>query len=234
MRALIGFDTATDDTAVATMCDGEVVFSSSAAPSGGGRPLHATRLLPELERAAAAAGGWQSIERIAVGIGPGSYTGLRIGIATAKALAQARGVELAGVCTLAALARGSAARAGPDRQRLAALDARRGEVFAALYDGAGVVVWEPFVGRPRALALQIARLPEAPLAVGSGAVRFRDELQGSGAEIPRDSDPSHRIAAREVCAIGAVAAAPGPAGVAPIYLRPPDAQRWRERDSTED
>jgi len=157
-----------------------------------------------------------------------------IGIATAKALAQARGVELVGVSTLAAMARGSAPRAGPARQRLAALDARRGEVFAALYDGAGEVLWEPFVGRPQELAQQIARLPEAPLAVGSGAVRFRDELQGSGAEIPGDSDPSHRIAAREVCAIGAVATAPGPAGVAPIYLRPPDAQRWRERDSTED
>jgi tRNA threonylcarbamoyladenosine biosynthesis protein TsaB len=229
MPSVIGLDTATDDTAVAAMRDGEVVFSCSVGPTDGGRPAHATRLLSELEEAAAAAGGWESVGRIAVGVGPGSFTGLRIGIATAKALAGALEAELAGVGTLAALARGVAPAAG--QQRLAALDARRGELFAGLYDSGGTEIWEPFVAGPGELAKRIAQLPDPPLAVGSGALRFRDELQKSGAEIPSDSDPSHRIAAREVCEIGMLGAASDPERVAPIYLRPPDAERWRERDS---
>jgi tRNA threonylcarbamoyladenosine biosynthesis protein TsaB len=231
MPAVIGFDTATEDTAVAVVRDGKVLFSCSLDPPPGERPLHATRLLPEIERAAAAAGGWDSIKRIAVGIGPGSFTGLRIGIATGRGLAQALGLELAGVGTLAALARGAD---GGDRPRLAVLDARRGEIFAALYGIEGDAIWEPFVVRPSELARRTAALAEAPLAVGSGAVRFRDELRGSGAEIPGDTDSSHRIAAPEVCAIGALAVASRPGEVAPIYLRQPDAERWRERHSTED
>jgi tRNA threonylcarbamoyladenosine biosynthesis protein TsaB len=231
MPSVIGLDTATDDTAVAAMRDGEVVYSCSVGPTDGGRPAHATSLLAELEEAAGAAGGWESVGRIAVGLGPGSFTGLRIGIATAKALAWALEAELAGVGTLAALARGAAPAAG--QQRLAALDARRGELFAGLYDVGGKQIWEPFVAGPGELAKRISQLPDPPLAVGSGALGFRDELQESGAEIPNDSDPSHRIAAREVCAIGALGAASSPEAVAPIYLRPPDAERWRERDSTD-
>jgi tRNA threonylcarbamoyladenosine biosynthesis protein TsaB len=231
MSVVIGFDTATDDTAVAATRDGELVFTSSVKPTEDGRPAHATRLLGEIDRAADAAGGWGSVGRIAVGIGPGSFTGLRIGIATARALAYALGVELAGVGTLAALARGAS---GVDqRSLLAALDARRGEVFAALYDAAGAPIWEPFVAAPNELAERIAQLPDAPRAAGSGALRFRDELQEGGAEIPSDSDPSHRITAGDICAIGALVEVASPEGVVPIYLRPPDAERWRERDSTD-
>ena len=232
MTAIIGFDTATDDTAVAAVRDGELLFAASAGPGDDGRPAHATRLLAEVEEAAAAAGGWDSVVRIAVGVGPGSFTGLRIGVATAKALAQSLGIELAGVGTLAALARGAASSAG-ERPLLAALDARRGELFAALYDAGGEEIWEPFVVPPGDLAERLAQLRDPPLAAGSGALRFRDELQESGAEVPGDSDPSHRIAAREICAIGGLISASDPEGVAPIYLRPPDAERWRERDSTD-
>ncbi len=232
MSLVIGFDTATDDTAVAAVRDGELVFAQSVKPAADGRPAHATRLLAELEHAASAAGGWDAVGRLAVGVGPGSFTGLRIGIATARALARELGVELAPVGTLMALARG-AAPAADGRQVVATLDARRGEVFAALYDASGAPVWEPFVAAPGALAERISQLDESPLAAGSGALRFRDELQESGAEVPGDSDPSHRIAAREICAIGALSSASAPEGVAPIYLRPPDAERWRERDSTD-
>lgn len=232
MPAVIGFDTATDDTAVAAIRDGDLVFSRSVERPEDGRPAHATRLLAEVEEAATAAGGWESVERIAVGVGPGSFTGLRIGVATARALAQARGIELAGVGTLAALARGAASGAN-GRPLLAVLDARRGEVFAALYDASGGQVWEPSVTGPGELAKRISQLTGPPLAVGSGALRFRDELETGGAEIPGEANPSHRIAALEVCAIGAGVAASNPEDVTPIYLRPPDAERWRERDSTE-
>jgi len=228
---VIGFDTATDDTAVAAMRDGELLFSRSVERSGDGRPMHATRLLAEVEEAADAAGGWKSVGRIAVGVGPGSFTGLRIGIATAKGLAQGLGVEVVSVGTLAALARGAAAGA-TGQLLLAVLDARREEVFGALYNSDGGPVWEPFVAGPGEVAERIAGLPDPPLAVGSGALRFRDELQEGGAVVLPDVDPSHRVAAREVCAIGALAAVPGSKDITPIYLRPPDAERWRERDRT--
>jgi tRNA threonylcarbamoyladenosine biosynthesis protein TsaB len=231
MPAVIGFDTATDDTAVAAMRDGELLFSSCVEPGPDGRPTHARRLLAEVARAAEAAGGWGSVQRIATGIGPGSFTGLRIGIATAKALAQSSGAELAGVTTLEALAREAAAGAG-GRPVLATLDARRGELFAALYGGGGEAIWKPLVAPPQQLAEQLGRLDATPLAVGSGALRFRKELQRGGAKIPGDSDHLHRIAASQICAIGMGAAAADPKELKPIYLRAPDAERWRERDRT--
>ncbi len=108
------------------------------------------------------------------------------------------------------------------------LDARRGEVFAALYGPAGERVWEPFVCPPEQLEQRLAELPEPPRAAGSGAVRFRQELVRQGARIADDADPVHRVAARHICALAAAAGAGGP--LAPIYLRPPDAERWRERN----
>jgi tRNA threonylcarbamoyladenosine biosynthesis protein TsaB len=228
---VIGFDTATDDTAVAASVDGEIAFSSTVAPAANGRPQHATSLLVQVEKAASSVGGWEKVQRIAVGVGPGSFTGLRIGIATAKSLAQSLGLELAPVGTLAALAHGSA-NGNAEQPLLAVLDARRGEAFAALYEGDGEQLWESFVAPPAQLAERLRQLPRPPLATGSGAIRFRHELQ-AGAEIPGDSDPRHRIAAEQVCAIGASVAAVSPRDVVPIYLRRPDAERWRERDGTD-
>ena len=77
---------------------------------GGRRPVHATALLVEVEQAARALGGWGEVDRIAVGVGPGSFTGLRIGVSSARALAQALGCELVAVSTLAALGEGMAER----------------------------------------------------------------------------------------------------------------------------
>lgn len=120
--------------------------------------------------------------------------------------------------------------AGVEGQRLAVLDGYRGEVFAALYDERGERIWEPLVCVPAELADRVAELAAPPPAAGSGAVRFRHELARNGVPIADDADPVHRVAARHVCALAA--AGDGPAGpLAPIYLRPPDAERWRERDS---
>jgi tRNA A37 threonylcarbamoyladenosine modification protein TsaB len=135
-----------------------------------------------------------------------------------------------GVCTLDALAAGIG-EAGAEGQRLAVLDGWRGEVFAALYSPAGERVWEPAVYKPEELATRVARLDPDPSIAGSGAVRFRDELARGGVHMPDDSDPVHRVAGRHVCALAAAATGPDRDGLAPIYLRPPDAERWRARDA---
>jgi tRNA A37 threonylcarbamoyladenosine modification protein TsaB len=118
-----------------------------------------------------------------------------------------------------------------ERERLAVLDARRGEVFAARYSTAGRRLWGPLVCSPEGLAERVES-PAIALCGGSGAIRFRQQLTIRGVEIPDDADPVHRIAARHICALAATAPREDDsAPVAPIYLRPPDAERWRERDS---
>jgi tRNA threonylcarbamoyladenosine biosynthesis protein TsaB len=197
-----------------------------------GGPQHTTALLREVERAVGAAGGWDEVDRIAVGVGPGSFTGMRVGIATARALALSRGLPASGVGTLDALARGLAAGAGAgDRGCLTVLDARRGEVASALYSAGGELLWGPLLGSPEELGEKAAGLGEALLCGGSGAVRFRRQLTSRAVEIPDDSDPMHHVAGRHICALAASVPGEGePASVAPTYMRPPDAERWRERD----
>ncbi|MDQ2631419.1 MAG: tRNA (adenosine(37)-N6)-threonylcarbamoyltransferase complex dimerization subunit type 1 TsaB [Actinomycetota bacterium] len=197
-----------------------------------GRPLHATRLLEEVEQAVAVAGGWKAVDLLAVGLGPGSFTGLRVGISTARGLSVSLGLPARGVCTLDAVAAGIG-EAGATGERLAVLDGWRGEVFAALYSPEGGRIWEPAVYRPEDLAARIAALAEPPSVAGSGAVRFRDELAQGGVRMPDDSDPVHRVAGRHVCALAASMEGEDRDGLAPIYLRPPDAERWRERDASQ-
>jgi tRNA threonylcarbamoyladenosine biosynthesis protein TsaB len=208
-----------------------VLHESQLGLSPKGRPLHATGLLQEVERSATAAGGWGAVDLIAVGLGPGTFTGIRIGIATARGLGVSLGLPLRGVCTLDALGRGIQ-EANEGASALAVLDGWRGEVFAALYGTDGGRVWEPAVYRPEDLAERVAALDETPVVAGSGAVRFRQELTRDGVRIADDSDPVHRVAARHVCALAAAMAdEEGREELAPIYLRPPDAERWRERDA---
>ena len=227
---IVGFDTATADAAVCATRGGEVLHEETLGLSPDGSPRHSTALLAEIERAVAAAGGWDEVGGIAVGLGPGSFVGIRIGIATALGLAASTGLPVSGVCTLDALGRALGERTAG--ARLAVLDARRGEAFAALYSSTGTRAWEPFVATPEALHARLAELAEPVLAAGSGAVRFREQLASRDAEIPDDDDPLHRIAARHVCALAEAGGGRGAEKLEPIYLRPPDAQRWRERDDS--
>ena len=229
MTVVLGIDSATADAVVAVTDAGEPVREVAVAPADG-RPRHSELLLTEIEESVSAAGGWERVERIAVGAGPGSFTGLRIGIATARALAQARELPLAPVSSLAALARGIGEH--PDaagRNLLPVLDARRGQVFASLHEPAGEPVWGPIVADPGELAERIAGQTPV-LAAGDGALGFAAELVAAGAAVAPPGDAVHRIGGRHICALGAVADPVSPTQVQPVYLRVPDAKRWLDRD----
>lgn len=226
---VLGVDTATDYAVVGATADGEVVREVSVDPGPDGRPRHSAVLLAEIERTVDAAGGWPRIDRIAVGIGPGSFTGLRIGIATTRALAQAQEIPLAPVGSLGALARGISEGAAQERLALPVFDARRSEAFAALFQD-GDELWAPFVAGPDELTARVRQLDRAVLAAGDGALRFAAELEAAGATVAAPEDPIHRVAARHVCAVGEAAVEAPTDHIQPLYLRPPDAKRWRERD----
>jgi tRNA threonylcarbamoyladenosine biosynthesis protein TsaB len=223
---VLGFDTATSATAVAVRPGDGPEVEARHDPGPGEGPGHATRLLELVHEALAQAGlGFGDLDRIAVGTGPGSFTGLRIGVATARGLAQAASLELVGVSTLRALA-AAAAEGRPDAAVVAVVDARRGEAFAAAWKG-NTGVMEPAALAPQALAGRLEELPGPWLAAGDGAVRFRAYLEPAGAAIPPDDDPLHRVSARHVCRLGAGAEAAGRDAVLPEYLRPPDAKPRR-------
>ena len=226
---VLGVDTATDYAVVGATADGELVREESIGPGPDGRPRHSEVLLAEIERAVEAGGGWSKVDRIAVGIGPGSFTGLRIGIATARALAQAQDLPLVPVGSLAALARGISEAESDRGLALPVFDARRSEAFAALFDDGGEV-WAPFVGAPDELAARVRELDGTPLAAGSGALRFARELEAAGATVAPPEDAIHRVAARHVCTVGEAAIEAPTDQIQPLYLRPPDAKRWRDRD----
>jgi tRNA threonylcarbamoyladenosine biosynthesis protein TsaB len=221
---VLGFDTATSATAVGLLA-GDEAHEARDDPAPGARPRHTAELLTLsrelLERAGLA---FADIDRIAVGTGPGSFTGLRVGIATARALGQATGAPLAPVSTLRALAAPARHRGGPV---LAVVDARRGEVFVAgWHDGERVLA--PAAMPPGDLAGLAERGGagiRAPwLAVGDGAVRFRDLLVDAGLTVPEPGSPLHRVSAGTVCRLGASAEPVARGAVVPDYLRAPDAE----------
>jgi tRNA threonylcarbamoyladenosine biosynthesis protein TsaB len=230
---ILAFDTATPATAVALSGADHVIYTARHDPFAGERPGHATRLLPLVARVLDRAGvGWEEVDRIAVGVGPGTFTGLRIGIATARALARARGIPLVGVSTLQALA---LARPDPDAVPagmdavFAVLDARRGEVYAASWriDEAGEfenALLLPRALAPEALAELIRPLAPATLAIGDGAIAFREVLERSGSFIPEDDSPLHKVTATNHCRLAENLEGGVPDEVRPDYLRAPDAE----------
>jgi len=232
---VLGLDTATADTAAGLLLADGTVRTRHHVPDPGERPGHVTALLPLVRELLAEAGvRWTDIERVAVGVGPGSFTGLRIGVATARALARTAGATLVGLSTPAVLA----AAAAHDGPVLAALDARRGEAFAAAWaDGAGAGVGAapdrgPVTVDPQDLASVLADLIPVPgaLAVGDGAVRYRAALEAEGLTVPADGDARHHVNGGTLCRLGALpTASPVGDAVLPDYVRAPDAIPTAER-----
>ena len=173
------------------------VLAERAVPSGN---RHAELLVPAVREALAAAGlTLADVDAVVAGLGPGPFTGLRVGVVTAAALADARGIPAVGVCSLDAVGSG---------QRTVVTDARRKEVYWASYDAAGDRVRGPDVVRP-----EDAGLP-GPLV---GDPRFAGRL---GAEVA----PAEVTTAGLLRAAAGLLADPGPAGpLVPLYLRRPDA-----------
>jgi tRNA threonylcarbamoyladenosine biosynthesis protein TsaB len=226
---ILGFDSATADTAVAVVDRGRTLFEAVEGPGPDGRPAAGRVLLSMIDEAVRVGGGWDRVATIAVGRGPGSFTGLRIAISTARALSQARRVPVAAVDSTAALADGLRETAAAPR--IGVVDARRGEIFAAIDRGDGAS--EPVVCAAVDLADALGGDLADASAAGDGAVRFRTEIEALGCAIPADGDPANRMSAARICELAAKMEPGGarfPAGVTPKYMRRPDAERWLERD----
>ncbi|MEE1756060.1 tRNA (adenosine(37)-N6)-threonylcarbamoyltransferase complex dimerization subunit type 1 TsaB [Streptomyces sp. SP18CS02] len=204
---LLAMDTATPAVTVA-LHDGESVVARSSQVDA---RRHGELLLPAVDRVLQEAGlKIDAVTGVVVGIGPGPYTGLRVGLVTAATFASALSVPVHGLCTLDGLAYAS----GIDEPFVVATDARRKEVYWARYDNARTRVGEPSVDRPADIADQVAGLP----AVGAGARLYAEVF-------PDARDPEHQSAA----ALAALAAERIRAGEdfpepRPLYLRRPDAQ----------
>jgi tRNA threonylcarbamoyladenosine biosynthesis protein TsaB len=189
----LAFDTATSAATAALVRDGDVL---------GEAVSRAVRVLEDADRLLRESGAERAeLTGIVVGTGPGSFTGLRLGLATARGLALALELPLAGVSTLDALAAGAPSA-------VPVVDAGRREVFTLL-DG------EPAACVPADI--------RAALCVGDGAVRYRSVLEQRGVEVPPDDDERHLPRARFHALLARDYRSPD--AVEPLYLRIPDAEQ---------
>ena len=210
---ILAFDASTPVTTVALANDREVLAEVSATTRGASETL-----LPAVHAALDLAGeDLGSVERVLAGVGPGTFTGIRIAAATARALSAGTGISLAKNSTLDALAAPALSCSG---DVFAVLDARRGQVFARRFSEAGPTTGIYCV-RPEELSVE-----GGPFVVGDGAVCYRESLSGLG-RIPPDGSPLHRVTA-----VGHVISADltpvDPEELVPIYVREPDAEVRRD------
>lgn len=255
---IIGLDTSTATGGVALLEGDRLVGEYTLNVQ---RTTHAERLMPALERVMADAG-WdpaQGVDGIAVALGPGSFTGLRIGVVTAKALSYAWGVPVAGVPTLEALAYQAGGYApGGGVLLCPLLDARHGHVFCGAYAPGTAAPVLRQEARLRALEEWLDSLdelaaakpadPAAPKAdlrqagggplvfVGDGAdLHWETVEQRFGPRAVRPPAGFRTLRSAAVAALGALRLRQGqqddPAGLAPLYLRQSEAERkWAAKD----
>ncbi|MFC4492650.1 tRNA (adenosine(37)-N6)-threonylcarbamoyltransferase complex dimerization subunit type 1 TsaB [Streptomyces ovatisporus] len=208
---LLALDTATPAVTVALYdTDGDRVLA--AADQIDAR-RHGELLLPTVDRVLRDAGcTLHDVGRIVVGVGPGPYTGLRVGLATAEAFGAALGIPVLGLCTLDGIAYAS----GLDVPFVVATDARRKEVYWARYADARTRTGDAAVDRPAELPDEVLRMP----AVGAGARLYEETFKGLRTDLPLDqSAAALACLAAEKLAEGEEFLPPRP-----LYLRRPDAR----------
>jgi tRNA threonylcarbamoyladenosine biosynthesis protein TsaB len=218
---VLGFDTSTAATSACLLrSDGAAFEVVPPCDVLGAPPAHTRELMPAVARVMREGGlGYADLDAIAVGVGPGPFTGLRIGVATARALAHAGGLPLHPVSSLAALAEGIEAEF-----RLPLIDARRGELFAALYRD-GEELWPPFAASPESVVERVQDEGRTVMAAGDGSLRFRDQLEAGGIAIGPAG--AHAVRGLHICRLAARVPAGPPEAVLPHYLRDPDAKPQR-------
>jgi tRNA threonylcarbamoyladenosine biosynthesis protein TsaB len=219
---ILAIETATPSVGCALWDEGGPVASFMLV----GRQRHAEVLMPAIDDLCRQAG-WSvaDLTGVAVDRGPGLFTGLRVGLATARAIAAACRLPAAGVTSLEALAHRHRRRTG---LLVPVVDARRGEVYWALYHADGASLRElrpPAVASPETLATELAELDGNAMAVGDGASRYKEVLVNTGAVIADEGEmwPS-ALAVAELGAPRLAGRAPGPSDElpAPLYLRQAD------------
>jgi len=210
----LALDTANDRIAVALAGEGKAVSRSEAVSRG-----HAERLFPLIDEVLAAADiEVDQVVRIAVNVGPGSFTGIRIAVAAARGLGLALGVPVVGIDALHLIAVSLDEPA--DGPVLSAVDARRGEVYAALYGPKGEVLEAPFVADAENV---LARLGDrAAVLAGSGAAILAHQAAVSGRRVP-SIDAMTAADPLALARLGSLAD-PATALPRPLYLRAPDAK----------
>ena len=215
-QLILAIDTAFERCAAAVYdADGDVLLAAAEPEIGKG---HAEQLMAVIAGVLDAANvTYADLVRIGVTVGPGSFTGIRVGVAAARGLALALGVPAVGIDTLSALA---APAIGQDQAILAALDARRGEIYAALYDPDGAVLAAPRALPPADLPDMLVRLDTGtPLGlVGTGSAIALAALPDRN---PLVLGSDFRI---DLHALGALAARAADAPPRPLYLRGADAK----------
>jgi tRNA threonylcarbamoyl adenosine modification protein YeaZ len=207
---MLAFDTATPAVTVALHDGASVIAQESAVDARRHGELLAVFIDKVLRNVGAGRG---DLTAIAVGTGPGPYTGLRAGLVTARVLGSALEIRTDGICSLDVIA-ADACAAAAGSEYLVATDARRREVYWARYTAAGERANGPHVGRP-------ADLPAGLPVAGAGAEQYPDLGGGAAAPIPPRYPSAARLAALAAARLAA-GAAPNPAE--PLYLRRPDAR----------
>jgi tRNA threonylcarbamoyladenosine biosynthesis protein TsaB len=200
---LLALDTSTPLVSVALADDGEVLTELTSE-----QPMqHGEQLAPLVSRALTDVGAMrQDVTAVAVGVGPGPYTGLRVGIVTARTFALVLGIPAYGVCSLDVLA-AAAVDSGVREPFLATSDARRKELFWAAYDEDGARTDGPSVGRPETL-------PEDLLVVGAGPQLYPGAFPRTAGPARPDAATLARVVTEERAELR---------DPEPLYLRRPDA-----------
>ena len=225
---IVAIETATETVGVAVRAND----GAEAELTLTGRRRHVESLTPALEHLLGQVGlRAAEVEAIAVDLGPGLFTGLRVGVSAAKGLAQALGIGVIGLSSLDVLLAASAG-SGQTGLLLAAVDARRGEVFAALRDvdgnGTATDVMPAGLFAPEALAAELTRFGGRAIhAVGDGAVRYADQLESvDGVFVRRvglQFPPPSVLLSLAMAQLSAGESPVAAAAVVPIYMRAADA-----------